>query len=69
MRFSARLYASPMSTVACVASSPLPNPNTTPLAMTTGSAWLMLREIQAGASTSPSSFSWTLNAAIAPFTT
>jgi hypothetical protein len=39
------------------------------LAITTASAWLMLREIHAGVSCRPPFFSSTLNAATAPLTT
>src|SRR6188508_887264 len=57
-RLAAELYARPISTVACVGSSPLPYANTTPLAITTGSALIMLRDSQAGTSSSPDGRRW-----------
>ncbi len=58
-----------MSNVACLASSPLPYANTTPLAITTGSACHMSRDSHAGASRTVPPASSSLNAAIAPCTT
>ena len=57
-----------MSAVDCVASTPLPKANTTPLAITAGSAWFMSRESHAGASRTLPPCSSTLNAATAPRT-
>src|SRR5262245_29995280 len=69
IRFSAELYASPMSYAAWFVSSPLPYANTIPLAITGGSARFMSRETHAGDRSHFPFFSSTLNAAIAPFLT
>ena len=58
-----------MSTLAWAVSSPLPYANTTPPAITTGSAFTMFRESQAGASRGPLGLGTSLNAATAPCTT
>src|SRR5947199_175982 len=66
MRNSAELARRPSSGVACVVLSPLPYANTTPLAITGGSARFMSREIQAGVRVVLPPLSSTLNATIAP---
>src|SRR5262245_25356918 len=69
MRYSERLYARPMSYAAWSVSSPLPYANTTPLAITGGSARSISREIQAGVSVYLPALSSTLKATTAPFLT
>src|SRR5947209_7588010 len=58
--------SNPTSGYACWVSSPLPYANTTPLAITGGSARFMSREIHAGVNCSLPPFSSTLKATMAP---